>query len=273
MDHCACPTEEEQFAVYRDMAERAGGKEVIIRTLDIGGDKQVGYMDLPVEANPFLGCRAIRLCLDRPEIFDTQLRAILRASVYGDIKIMFPMITSLDELLAAKTAVRKSMDALAEAKIPFNRDISLGIMIETPAAVFISDQLAENADFFSIGSNDLIQYITAADRMNEKVQYLSDSCSVAVLRAIRSVAENAKNAGIPVAICGETASEERLVPLWVVLGITELSVVPARVGCVKHIIRHISSADAGRKLAPLFDCTSAGKARTLLDETLESLLA
>jgi len=233
------PDEETQFAVYRDIAEKANGKEVIIRTLDIGGDKQVDYMDLPKEDNPFLGYRAIRLCLDRREVFHTQLRAILRASAHGNVKIMFPMIVSSEELIEARRCVEQAKSTLRQDKIEFNEDIPVGIMVETPAAVLVSEQLAQIADFFSIGSNDLIQYITASDRMNERVQNLYDSCSPAVLRAICIVAHNAKDAQIPWGICGEVASEERLIPLWVTLGVSELSVSPSMTGRVKALVRRV----------------------------------
>lgn len=266
------PSEDAQFAVYKEMAEKAGGGEVIIRTLDIGGDKQLGYMGLPVEDNPFLGYRAIRICLDRPEVFNVQLRAILRASVYGDVKIMFPMIVGVEEVKAAKAAVRRAMDELGDEGIPFNRAIELGIMVETPASVFLSDQLARHVDFFSIGSNDLIQYVTASDRMNGKVQHIYDCCSVAVLRAIRTVTENAAKAGIPVGICGEVASEQRLVPLWAALGIAELSVAPALVGRVKHLIRQTSAGEAREALKSVFACESADEARGLLETYLHTIL-
>jgi len=237
MDLDDYPDEETQYKIYSDLAAKAGGKEVIIRTLDIGGDKQLDYMNLPVEENPFLGYRAIRICLDRPEVFHTQLRAILRASAHGNVKIMFPMIVSLEELLDAKTCVEKAKDTLRQENVEFNEDIPVGIMIETPAAVMISDILAEESDFFSIGSNDLIQYTTATDRMNEKVQNLYDSCNPAVLRAIRMVAECANAASIPWGICGEVASEDRLIPIWATLGVSELSVTPSLVGRVKHLVR------------------------------------
>ena len=234
------PDEETQYKVYSDLAARAKGKEVIIRTLDIGGDKQVGYMDLPDEENPFLGYRAIRLCLDRREVFETQLRAILRSSVCGNVKIMFPMIVNIEELREAKACVEAAKQSLRQDGLAFNENILIGVMIETPAAALISGKLAGESDFFSIGSNDLIQYVTAADRMNEKVQYLYDSCNISVLTAIHMVARSAEAAGIPWGICGEVASEDRLIPVWTALGVSELSVAPPNVGRVKHIIRNIN---------------------------------
>lgn len=235
------PEEETQYQVYREAAERAQGKEVIIRTLDIGGDKQLDYMGLPKENNPFLGYRAIRICLDRKEIFLIQLRAILRASAFGKVKIMFPMIVTLEELRGAKQMVQNAKEQLRMAQIPFQEDIPMGIMIETPASVLISDKLAKESNFFSIGTNDLIQYVTATDRMNEKVQSLYDPCNLSVLRAIAQVIENAHHAGIPVGMCGEAASDGRLTPLLLAMGLDEFSVVPSQVGRIKYLIRRYNT--------------------------------
>jgi phosphotransferase system enzyme I (PtsI) len=190
-----------------------------------------------VEDNPFLGYRAIRICLDRRDVFHTQLRAILRASAHGNVKIMFPMIVCSEELRDARRCVEEAKHSLRKEKTEFREDIPVGIMIETPAAVLVSEHLAKDSDFFSIGSNDLIQYVTATDRMSERVQNLYDSCNPAVLRAICIVAHNAKDASIPWGICGEVASEARLIPLWVALGVSELSVTPSMVGRVKALIR------------------------------------
>jgi phosphoenolpyruvate-protein phosphotransferase (PTS system enzyme I) len=230
------PDEEMQFKAYIEIAEAAQGKEVIIRTLDIGGDKQLDYMNFPKESNPFLGYRAIRICLDRKEVFRTQLRAILRASAFGSIKIMFPMIVTLEELREAKKMVENAKASLRTEGTAFDEKIPTGIMIETPASVLISDKLAKEAEFFSIGTNDLIQYTTATDRMNEKVQYLYDPCNLSVLRAIDTVICNAHAEGIPVGMCGEVASDERIVPLLLAMGLDEFSVVPAQVGKIKYII-------------------------------------
>lgn len=233
------PTEDEQFAVYKEIAEKAQGKEVIIRTLDIGGDKKLDYMALPEEENPFLGCRAIRLCFKYPKVFLTQLCAILKASAFGNIKIMFPMIVNLEELLKAKDFVRQAMEILDKRGEKYNPGIKMGIMVETPAAVLLSDQLAMNCDFFSIGSNDLIQYTTATDRMNESIQWIYDNCNISFLRAVRIVSQNAAKCGIPWGICGEVASDDRLTALWAVFGAAELSVVPSRVGYIKYLVRNI----------------------------------
>jgi len=237
------PDEALQFKVYKEIAEAAQGKEVIIRTLDIGGDKKLDYMNFPKENNPFLGYRAIRICLDRKEVFLTQLRAILRASAFGNIKIMFPMIVELEELREAKKTVEKAKALLRAEGTAFDENIPIGIMIETPASVLISDILAKEAAFFSIGTNDLIQYMTATDRMNEKVQYLYDPCNLSVLRAIDTVIRNAHKAGIPVGMCGEAASDERLTPLLLAMGLDEFSVVPAQVGKIKYLIRRCNLAN------------------------------
>ncbi len=265
------PTEEYQLSVYQKIAEAARGKEVIIRTLDIGGDKQLSYMPMPVEDNPFLGYRAIRLCLDRTEIFLTQLRAILRASAFGNVKIMFPMIVTLEELRAAKALVKEAMTQLDGENIEYNKDIEVGIMIETPAAVLLSDKLARECAFFSIGSNDLIQYTAAVDRMNEHVQYLYDSCNISVLRSIVTVSENAAAAGIPWGICGEVASEERLVPFFVALGVSELSVAPSLVGRTKYIVRRCAKSALAVFAAKVADSDTAEDAKALLAEQLAAI--
>jgi len=268
MNHGDYPGEDAQFAVYKSMAEKLGGKELIIRTLDIGGDKQLAYMDIPSEMNPFLGYRAIRLCLDRPEVFKPQLRAILRAGIYGNIKIMFPMIVTLEELLEAKRLLHQAEEELDMRGASFKRDIPVGIMIETPAAAVISDRLAEHADFFSIGTNDLIQYTTATDRLNEKVQYLYDGCNISVLRLIKFTCDNAARAGIPVGICGETASEPYLIPLWAAMGVEELSVAPALAGRTKYIINQISAGRAGELLPDILGCGEISKVRNMLADLL-----
>lgn len=258
------PTEEKQFEIYRKLAENARGKEVVIRTLDIGGDKKVDYMGLPKEDNPFLGYRAIRICLDRQKVFRTQLRAILRASAYGRLSIMFPMIVNLEELRTARRITYECMKELRDEGIDFDASVRTGIMIETPAAVLLSDKLAAEADFFSIGTNDLIQYITAADRMNEQVQYLYNICSLSVMRAIKIVADNARKAGIPVGICGESASDEKMLPVWLYLGIDKLSMVPAMIGRIKYRIRHITTREAWEIAGQAFEYDTAGQVEDYL---------
>ncbi|MBT9783513.1 phosphoenolpyruvate--protein phosphotransferase, partial [Coprococcus comes] len=197
------PTEEQQFQVYKQVAENMAGKKVIIRTLDIGADKQVDYFGLDKEENPALGYRAIRICLTRPEIFKTQLRALYRASAYGQIAIMFPMIISVKEVKQIKVIIEEVKEELREAQIPFREDVELGIMIETPAAVMMSRELAKEVDFFSVGTNDLTQYTLAIDRQNQKLDAFYDPHHPAVLAMIRMAAENAHAEGKWIGICGE----------------------------------------------------------------------
>ncbi|MEG2420520.1 MAG: phosphoenolpyruvate--protein phosphotransferase [Oscillospiraceae bacterium] len=263
------PSEDLQYEAYRSMAEKAAGKELIIRTLDSGGDKQLPYMDLPREDNPFLGYRAIRLCLDRPELFKTQLRAILRAGTEGDVKLMFPMLVNLEELLRAKELLAEAMAELEARGVPYRRDLPVGMMVETPAAVLLSDQFAKHVSFFSIGSNDLIQYTTAADRTNQRMGALYDSCNLSVLRSVRLVCQNAHAAGIPVGICGETASEPRLIPLWCAMGVDELSVAPALVGRTKYLLRCLSRRD----LQPELDAVLEQGSVPAVKERLARILA
>lgn len=230
------PSEEEQFKVYKKVLEEMKDKEVVIRTLDIGADKKVDYFDLPREDNPAMGYRAIRICLDRPQIFKQQLRAIFRASTFGKVSIMFPMIISLQELKNAKKIVKEVKHELKESGIPFDKNVKVGVMIETPAAVFISDELAKEADFFSIGTNDLTQYSLAIDRQNNKVSGMYDPYHKAILRMIKIVADNAHKHGIWVGICGELAADENLTELFLSLGIDELSMsAPFILGIRKKI--------------------------------------
>ena len=265
------PSEDFQFEIYKQMTQKNQGRELIIRTLDIGGDKQLDYMDLPKENNPFLGYRAIRLCLDRVDVFKTQLRAILRSSAFGQVKIMFPMIVNLEELLQAKAYLAEAMAELDERGAAYNKDVEVGIMIETPAAVLLSDVLAQYVDFFSIGSNDLIQYTTATDRMNERVQYLYDSCNISVLRSIKMVCDNAHAHGVDVGICGETASEPRLIPLWCAMGVDELSVAPALVGRTKYIVGQLSKAEQQQTMEEVLSQGSISAVREKLDGIVKEL--
>ncbi|MCI8454184.1 MAG: phosphoenolpyruvate--protein phosphotransferase [Lachnospiraceae bacterium] len=230
------PSEEEQFAVYKQVAEMMAGREVIIRTLDIGADKQAAYFELDHEENPALGYRAIRICLTRPEIFKTQLRAIYRASAFGTISVMFPMIASLWEVKRAKELAAEVRNELESHGIPFGR-VALGIMIETPAAAVISDRLAKEVDFFSIGTNDLIQYTLAVDRQNERLEEFYDSHHEAVLRLIEHVVRSGHAAGCSVGICGELGADTALTERFLRMGVDELSVSPAFLLEVREKIR------------------------------------
>jgi len=233
MGRSSLPSEEEQFISYKYVLEKMNGKPVVIRTLDIGGDKELPYMELPKEANPFLGQRALRLCLERPDIFRTQLRALLRASSYGNLKIMFPMIAVLSELRDAKALLEEEKAKLQAEGIAVSNTIEIGMMVEIPAAAVSADVFAKEVDFFSIGTNDLIQYTMAADRMNETVSYLYQPCNPSVLRLVRMVIEAARKEGKWVGMCGEMAGDESAIPLLLGLGLHEFSmsassILPAR---------------------------------------------
>lgn len=236
MQEGSLPSEEKQFEAYRDAALICGGKPLNIRTLDIGGDKALPYLDLPKEDNPFLGFRAIRVSLRRPEMFKTQIRAILRSSAYGNVRIMLPMISTLEEVKKAKELIVDCMAELDNEDVPYNENIEIGIMIETPAAAILADLLAGEVDFFSIGTNDLTQYIMAADRGNGDVSDLYDSKNRAVLRAIGMAIDAATKAGIPVGICGEMASDLSATPILIGLGIDSLSVSAPSVAQIKYRI-------------------------------------
>ncbi len=236
LERSSLPTEEEQFQAYRSVLEKMDGKPVIIRTFDIGADKQVPYLNLPKEANPALGYRAIRICLEQKDLFRTQLRALLRASAFGSLQIMFPMIISVNEVRAARVMLEEAKAELAAEGIAFAPDLKIGIMIETPAAAVLSGELAKECDFFSIGTNDLTQYTLAVDRLNGTTAKLYDQRNPAVLKMIQMTAENAHEAGIPVGICGESASDLFLTEFYLNIGIEELSVAPSSVLELKKTI-------------------------------------
>lgn len=223
MDSENMPTEEEQFKAYKEVAEKMQGKTVIIRTLDVGGDKELKYLKLEKEANPFLGYRAIRLCLDNTNIFKTQLRALLKASKYGNISIMFPMISSIEELKEAKKILEECKKELDKENIEYNKNIKVGIMIEIPSAALISYDLAKECDFFSIGTNDLIQYTVAVERGNEKIAKLYTKYHPAVIKLIKKSIDGAHNSGIFCGMCGEAAGDELYIPLLIGLGLDEFS--------------------------------------------------
>lgn len=233
------PGEEEQYKAYKLVAENMRGRKVIIRTLDIGADKQIDYFNLPIEENPALGYRAIRICLDRTYVFKTQLRAIYRASAFGNIAVMFPMIISMDEIKEIKDIVQTVKSELDADGIAYSKEVETGIMIETPAAVMISDMLAKEVDFFSVGTNDLTQYTLAIDRQNRKLDRFYDSHHPAVLRMLKTVADNAHKEGKWVGICGELGADLALTEFFLAIGIDELSVSPAYVLPLREKIRGI----------------------------------
>ncbi|AZS14594.1 phosphoenolpyruvate--protein phosphotransferase [Paenibacillus lutimineralis] len=244
MDRLGFPSEEEQFEVYRQIAERMGEHSVVIRTLDIGGDKQLEYFTIPEEENPVLGFRAIRISLDNKEIFKTQLMAILRASAYGNVKILYPMISSLEEVRKAKEILQEAKQELTARGIAYDDNVPIGAMIEVPAAVAIADLLAQEVDFFSIGTNDLVQYVLAVDRMNEKIAHMYHPFHPAVLRMLRQTVIAAKEAGIPISVCGELASDERALPIWLYLGVSNLSMSSQSLLRVKHRILNIYASES-----------------------------
>ncbi|MGN0158754.1 MAG: phosphoenolpyruvate--protein phosphotransferase [Brotaphodocola sp.] len=244
MDRSAMPTEEEQFEAYKTVAEKLQGKPVIIRTLDIGGDKEIPYMGLEKDENPFLGYRAIRLCLDRKEdIYKPQLRALLRASAYGNIKIMVPLVTCIDELREVKALIAELKAELDEKGIAYNKDIQVGIMVETAAASLIADIFAKEADFFSIGTNDLTQYTMSVDRGNDKISYLYSTFNPAVLRSIKRIISCAREAGIMVGMCGEAASDPMMIPLLLAFGLNEFSMSASAILYSRKLITNYSTEE------------------------------
>ncbi len=248
------PDEETQFQVYKELAERMQGQPVIIRTLDVGGDKLSSLLSVPHEPNPFLGLRAVRLCLSHPELIRTQMRALLRAGIYGNIKMMFPMISTMSELDAMLSILEGVKNDLMSRQQSFNGHMDVGVMIEIPAAVLIADQLAKKVDFFSIGSNDLVQYTLAVDRSNEKVAYLYNPMHPAVIELIARTAKAAHDNNIWIGCCGELAGDPRFTPLLAGLGIQELSMSPASIAPVRRIIRRMSMYDAEQLTKAIRNC-------------------
>ena len=257
------PTEEEQFLAYKEGVEVCKD-EVIIRTLDIGGDKALSYYEFEPEENPFLGYRAIRMCLDQKDMFKTQLRALLRASHYGKVAIMFPMIISLDEIKQSKALLEECKKELDSENIPYNKDIKVGIMIETPASVFMADEFAKYVDFFSIGTNDLTQYVLAVDRGNKSISNLYNTFNPAVLRAINNIIKAGINNNIMVGMCGEFASDTRAIKILLGMGLHEFSVSYSAIGEVKYIIRNSSYEECKKLVEKVLACEST-------DEVLELL--
>lgn len=267
MDRTAMPTEEEQFEAYRKVAVAMDGKPVIIRTLDIGGDKEIPYMGLKKDENPFLGYRAIRFCLDRKDdIYRPQLRALLRASAFGAIKIMIPMVTCVEEYREAKALIQEIMEELDEKGIAYNHNIQVGIMVETAAASLMADVFAKEVDFFSIGTNDLTQYTMSVDRGNDKVSYLYSTFNPAVLRSIRHIIECGRKEGIMVGMCGEAASDPLMIPLLVAFGLNEFSMSASAVLKARKMITECDSRELQEMAGKAMSFATAGEIESFMRE-------
>ncbi|MGG4202780.1 phosphoenolpyruvate--protein phosphotransferase [Paenibacillus jamilae] len=251
------PSEEVQYTAYKTVLERMEGKPVVVRTLDIGGDKELPYLDLPKEMNPFLGFRAIRLCLDRQDIFRTQLRALLRASVHGNLRIMFPMIATLNEFREAKAVLMEEKEKLVAEGVSVSEEIQLGIMVEIPSTAVLADQFAKEVDFFSIGTNDLIQYTMAADRMNERVSYLYQPYNPSILRLVKMVIDAAHREGRWVGMCGEMAGDTTAIPLLLGLGLDEFSMSATSILPARSQISKLSRADMEKLATKALDMQTA----------------
>ncbi|MCU0647725.1 MAG: phosphoenolpyruvate--protein phosphotransferase [Gemmatimonadaceae bacterium] len=268
----AMPDEDEQYRAYRRVVEAFGKRPVIIRTFDIGGDKlPVG--GFPTEANPFLGWRAIRMCLDQPELFKTQLRALLRAALHGDVRIMLPLVVTVDEVRAARALLDEAADELAQAAVPHRADVPLGVMIETPAAAVASGTFARDADFFSIGTNDLVQYTLAVDRGNANLADRFTALHPAVLTLIRQIVESGRTHGLDVCVCGEMASQPLMVFALLGLGVRQFSVAPRAVGTVKQLVRAVRARTAADVLTEALGMATAREAEHLLRRRLRQELA
>ncbi|GAA0707414.1 phosphoenolpyruvate--protein phosphotransferase [Paraclostridium ghonii] len=261
------PSEEEQYEAYKAVLEGMNGKPIVIRTLDIGGDKELKYFKMDEEMNPFLGYRAIRLCLDRKDIFKTQLRALYRASVHGKLRIMFPMISSLEELLKAKETIKEVLAEMDTQGIEYAKDVEVGMMIEIPSAAVISDILAKHVDFFSIGTNDLIQYTCAVDRMNQKISYLYNQFNPAVLRLIKMVIDNAHKEGKWVGMCGESAGDQRMIPILLGMGLDEFSMSPISILPARKFITSVKYEDMKKFAGEVLTMGTAEEIKSHVDKT------
>ncbi len=264
MDAKELPSEDEQFAAYQKVALRMKNQPVIIRTLDVGGDKEIPYLDLTKEENPFLGYRAVRYCLANPEQYKVQLTALLRASAFGDIKIMVPLVTNIDEIRQVKALVKECMADLDARGVSYNKDIEVGTMIETPAASLIADDLAAECDFFSIGTNDLIGYTMCADRGNDKVGYLYEVYQPAVLRSLKRIIEEGDKAGIMVGMCGEAAADPLLIPVLLSFGLGEFSVSAPSILRTRRIISEWSKAEADTLTDKVMQLKTAAEVKAML---------
>lgn len=261
------PSEEEQYEAYKAVLEGMNGKPIVIRTLDIGGDKELKYFKMDEEMNPFLGYRAIRLCLDRTDIFKTQLRALYRASVHGKLRIMFPMISSLEELLKSKEIIKEVLSEMDTEGIEYAKDVEVGMMIEIPSAAVISDILAKHVDFFSIGTNDLIQYTCAVDRMNQKISYLYNQFNPAVLRLIKMVIDNAHKEGKWVGMCGEAAGDQRMIPILLGMGLDEFSMSPISILPARKFITSVNYEDMKKFANEVLTMGTAEEIKAYVDKT------
>lgn len=264
MNRTSAPTEEEQFATYKKTIQLLHGKPLIIRTLDAGGDKQVDYLNIEPELNPFLGYRAIRICLKETQLFKQQLRAVLRASAYGPTKLMFPMIATINEFLQAKELVKEVMSELEQKGSAFDKDIPIGIMVEIPSTAVLAEQFAKHVDFFSIGTNDLTQYTLAADRMNENLTELYQHLDPAVLSLIANVIRAARKHGKWVGMCGEAASDPMMVPFLIGLGIHELSMAPISVLPTRSMIRKLSKKDCEKLVDEVLSAGTVDEVKSML---------
>lgn len=273
MNRETLPSEEEQFEAYREVLSAVSPKPVVIRTLDIGGDKSLPYLNMPKEMNPFLGYRAIRICLDQVDLFKTQLRALLRASTHGNLNVMFPMISSLEELLAAKRILNETAAELRAKGVQVAEKIPVGIMIEIPSAAMMADVLAKNCDFFSIGTNDLIQYTCAVDRMNEKIHDLYNSNHPGVLRLVNKVIQDGHAAGIWVGMCGEVAGELPLVPVLLGMGLDEFSMSPNSILKVRRLIQSLTFSETKALANQVLTCSTSEEVEALTTRFLSDKLA
>ena len=271
MDSDTMPTEEEQFEAYKEVLEKSEGKRVIVRTLDIGGDKDLKYLNLEKEDNPFLGYRAIRICLREPEIFKVQLRALYRASSYGKLAIMLPMISSVDELRSAKAIINEVKEELKSKNIKFDKNVKVGIMIEIPSAAIMAEELAKECDFFSIGTNDLIQYTVAVERGNEKISNLYTKFHPAVIRLIKMAIDGAHKSKIFCGMCGEAAADERFIPLLVGLGLDEFSMNPTKILNSRKMIRNLNHKECKKLVQEILRMSSASEIKARLEEYNQSL--
>ena len=273
MNRDQLPSEEEQYRAYRAAAEAMEPGTVIIRTLDIGGDKKIPYLNIPQEMNPFLGWRAVRICLERRDLFRDQLRAIFRAGAHGRVRVMFPMIATREELLRCKEAVEEVKRELATEGVPHDPSVQVGIMVETPAAAVSADILAPEVDFFSIGTNDLIQYTLAADRVNEKVAYLYEPLNPSILRLIRLVIDAGHAQGRMVGMCGEMAGEALAIPVLLGLGLDEFSMSASSIPLAKKIIRNMTMAEARETAQTVLSLRSPEESRRYLKAVLQEILS